>query len=318
MVRRFHSNIALDTTLVNGITGTDSSLVVASALGWPSAPFVLVIERDTASEELILVGNKSGTTFSALTRGFGGTSAVGHNAGVAILHVAVAEDFDEVYTHNHESGQGYTPISHDGLNNIQPDDHHPQSHASRHAAGQADPFLHAGAHAAGAGDQFLHAAAHLLGGGDPLGNHSPQHHGVLGVDKSWHLQVVRHRGPTNITYQTYWTSFWIATFPKPAEWTIYDLDILGLFSMLSNPGTKIAVNNHMKINGVHQNSWFFELSSPTSTGINPHHTYFLHEAATSLSSDTALEFMGDIYDTPPSQRVDLFSYVFLLLGRVRT
>lgn len=141
MVRRFHSNIAIDTTLVGGITGTDTALIVADATGWPTYPFVLVIEKDTGNEELIFVGNKSGTNFSALSRGYGGTAAIGHNEGSPIHHVAVAEDFDEVFLHNHEPSDGYTALNHASLTNIGINDHHLEDHTARHSDGSDDALL---------------------------------------------------------------------------------------------------------------------------------------------------------------------------------
>lgn len=69
------------TTLNNGGTVGigDVSLVVTSASGFPVAPFYILIES-----ELILVGAKSGTTFSSLTRGYNGTSAATHADGTAV------------------------------------------------------------------------------------------------------------------------------------------------------------------------------------------------------------------------------------------
>jgi len=89
---RNYSNIAVATTLSVTIVSGDTSLVVVSATGYPAAPFTIVIERTTANEEVILVGAKSGTTFSSLTRAFDGTSAFGHAAGVPIELVGVAQD----------------------------------------------------------------------------------------------------------------------------------------------------------------------------------------------------------------------------------
>lgn len=69
------------TTLNNGGTVGigDVSLVVTSAAGFPVAPFYILIES-----ELILVGAKSGTTFSSLTRGYNGTAAATHADGTAV------------------------------------------------------------------------------------------------------------------------------------------------------------------------------------------------------------------------------------------
>lgn len=116
MARRQYSNIAVDTTLNAGITAGDTSMVVASDVGWPSAPFVLVIEPDTVDEELVLVGAKAGTTFSSLTRGFGGTSAKTHAGGDVVKHVAVAEDYSFIWTHAHDGVDDSAPLPDHALN----------------------------------------------------------------------------------------------------------------------------------------------------------------------------------------------------------
>lgn len=88
MARRNYSNTAAITTLNGGITDTATSLVVTSASGYPTVPFTIRVE-----EEIILVGAKSGTTFSSLTRAFDGTTAVAHSNGVDVEHRAIANDF---------------------------------------------------------------------------------------------------------------------------------------------------------------------------------------------------------------------------------
>lgn len=147
MARRNYSNVAVDTTLVTGITGSATTLDVASATGWPIAPFVLVIEPGTANEELILVGAKTGVTFSSLTRGFGGTSAVAHNAAVPIKHVLVKEDHDLTWTHIHVPGTDDTAqVAHSSLAGITADQHHAQAHVISGAdhTGQLDHGVLAG------------------------------------------------------------------------------------------------------------------------------------------------------------------------------
>lgn len=88
MARRNYSNSAVATTLAAGINSSVTSLTVASASGYPTAPFTIRCEA-----EIILVGAKSGTTFSPLTRGFDGTTAVAHSLGAVIEHRAIANDF---------------------------------------------------------------------------------------------------------------------------------------------------------------------------------------------------------------------------------
>lgn len=110
MARKYFSNTAVATTLSANISNSDSSLTVASSTGYPAVPFTLAINAGTSSEEIIKVGAKSGTTFSTLTRGYNGTTARAHTSGASVKHVAVAEDFDNLYTHTHTSGDGYTNV----------------------------------------------------------------------------------------------------------------------------------------------------------------------------------------------------------------
>lgn len=128
MAARNYSNIAVATTLSSGITDSATSLTVADATGWPAAPFLLVIDPDTASEELVLVGAKSGATFSSLSRGYGGTSAVAHNASDPVTHVIAATDISLIWTHDHDTGNDFTAVDHDDLIGVSANDHHNQAH----------------------------------------------------------------------------------------------------------------------------------------------------------------------------------------------
>lgn len=129
MAARQFSNIAVETTLSSGIAGGASSLTVVSATGWPAAPFILVIEPGLGNEELILVGAKAGAVFSSLTRGFGGTSDVGHSAGDVIKHVIVGEDLALTYTHVHKPGTDDTAaVTHADILASGVDDHHNEAH----------------------------------------------------------------------------------------------------------------------------------------------------------------------------------------------
>jgi len=129
MAARQFSNIAVDTTLSSGIAGGALSLTVVDATGWPAAPFLLVIEPDLGNEELILVGAKAGAVFSSLTRGFGGTSDVGHSAADVIKHVIVGEDLALTYSHVHKPATDFTAaITHADVLTPLADDHHDEAH----------------------------------------------------------------------------------------------------------------------------------------------------------------------------------------------
>ena len=76
----------IETTLASGINGAVTSLSVASATGMPSTgTFRINIE-----DEIIIVGARSGTTLSSLTRGAEGTTAASHSSGVAVSVVLTA------------------------------------------------------------------------------------------------------------------------------------------------------------------------------------------------------------------------------------
>ena len=83
-----YSNLALPTTLAAPVNAGALSLTVASAAGYPEAPF-----RIRVGDEVMMVGARAGTTFSALTRGADGTTAAAHTTGEGVTHVVSAEDF---------------------------------------------------------------------------------------------------------------------------------------------------------------------------------------------------------------------------------
>jgi hypothetical protein len=92
---RNYSNTAVDTTLTGAIGAGDGSFVVASASGWPAAPFAAVLDPGLATEEVVQVTVKAGTTFT-VTRAFDGTSASAHSAGATVRHAAIAGDFTDL------------------------------------------------------------------------------------------------------------------------------------------------------------------------------------------------------------------------------
>jgi hypothetical protein len=97
---RFYSSTAVQTALSGGISAGNNSCIVNSVSGFPaSTPFVLSLDQNTISEELILVGGVSGTTLTGLTRGFNGTTAISHNNGASVVHVMCAQDLTDPQVH---------------------------------------------------------------------------------------------------------------------------------------------------------------------------------------------------------------------------
>jgi hypothetical protein len=87
MQRRNYTSVPASTTLNGAINSSVTSLVVTDATGFPAAPFTILVDS-----EVILVGAKSGTTFSTLTRGYDGTTAASHSDLATLAHVGIAED----------------------------------------------------------------------------------------------------------------------------------------------------------------------------------------------------------------------------------
>lgn len=99
MPRRYYSSTAARTTLSSGINSTATSITVGSVSGFPgSFPYTLILDQDTASEEVVTVTAASGTTLT-VTRGQDGTTGVSHSSGAAVNHGVSARDFDEPNSH---------------------------------------------------------------------------------------------------------------------------------------------------------------------------------------------------------------------------
>jgi hypothetical protein len=99
MASRYYSAVAQDTTITSGITLSSTTVTVASTTGYPgSFPFVLALDYNTASEELVTVTAISGLTLT-ITRGYNGTAATGHATGAVVRHVITAQDLTDAQTH---------------------------------------------------------------------------------------------------------------------------------------------------------------------------------------------------------------------------
>lgn len=96
---RYYSSISVDTALTAGVSADATSLPVSAIVGYPSQfPFTLVIDPDTAKEELCDVTGYAGLAFT-VTRGVDSTLPVAHDAGAKIKHVASGRDFRETQQH---------------------------------------------------------------------------------------------------------------------------------------------------------------------------------------------------------------------------
>lgn len=92
----------LSGSLASG-TLTNFAVITGGGAGYPTgstAPFVVVIDRGTATEEKILVTARSGDTFSGLTRGYDGAgSGQAHAAQAVVEHVYDAVSASEASQH---------------------------------------------------------------------------------------------------------------------------------------------------------------------------------------------------------------------------
>lgn len=105
MARRYYSTTAVRTTLTAGINNVETVITVGSVSGFPGTrPYTLILDSDTANEEIVTVTDGTGTTL-VVTRGVDGTAATSHSAGVAVMHGFTARDLDEPNAHvNASSG----------------------------------------------------------------------------------------------------------------------------------------------------------------------------------------------------------------------
>lgn len=137
-------------------SGTTSSFAVITSggAGYPTgatAPFVVVIDRGTASEEKILVTSRSGDTFSNLTRAYDGTSATTHAAQAVVEHVYDAASATEASAH---------------VNTVTRDDHTQYSKVDGSRAYTGSTALTATAGASAPGDAAAQGTLHTLSRSD--------------------------------------------------------------------------------------------------------------------------------------------------------
>lgn len=99
MTRRSYTGAALPTTLASPMASGDTTATIASAANLPTSNFVLTIDQGLVGEEKILVGTRTGTSLSGLTRGYDTTVATSHVVGASVLHTVAGVDLDEANAH---------------------------------------------------------------------------------------------------------------------------------------------------------------------------------------------------------------------------
>jgi hypothetical protein len=97
--RRSYAGAAPACTLTNSITAGDTSaLLTGDVTNWTttaSGPFFMVIDPGLSTEEKVLVGARTGSSLSSITRGVDGTTAASHAAGATAYPVFTATDADQ-------------------------------------------------------------------------------------------------------------------------------------------------------------------------------------------------------------------------------
>ena len=97
--RRSYAGAAPACTLTNSITSGDTSaLLTGDVTNWTttaSGPFFMVIDPGLSTEEKVLVGARTGSSLSSMTRGQDGTTAASHAAGATCYPVFTALDANE-------------------------------------------------------------------------------------------------------------------------------------------------------------------------------------------------------------------------------
>ena len=118
MTTRKYSSRSQQTTLTSAITSTATSMTVASGptvMGGrtvtPTQTFTVVIDPDTALEEIVDISNySSGNTFT-ITRGVeAGGTGIAHSAGAVVRHMITGRDLTEANDHikNETTAHGLT------------------------------------------------------------------------------------------------------------------------------------------------------------------------------------------------------------------
>jgi hypothetical protein len=81
------------------MNGSQTTMQLIDLIGIPAYPFTMVIEPDTANEEIVTVTSLASGTIVNVTRGQDGTSAVTHDLGSEVRHMITARDLQEPQDH---------------------------------------------------------------------------------------------------------------------------------------------------------------------------------------------------------------------------
>jgi len=106
MTTRKYSSRAQQTTLTSGITSGDTTMTVGSGANLMGGKtpavgetYTIVIDPDTALEEIVDVSNYASGNTLTIARGIDGSTAVAHSAGAVVRHMVIGRDLTEANTH---------------------------------------------------------------------------------------------------------------------------------------------------------------------------------------------------------------------------
>ena len=106
MTTRKYSSRAQQTTLSSGITSGDTSMTVGSGANLMGGKtptvgqtYTVVIDPDTALEEIVDVSNYTSGNSLTIARAIDGSTAVAHSAGAVVRHMIVGRDLTEANDH---------------------------------------------------------------------------------------------------------------------------------------------------------------------------------------------------------------------------
>ena len=96
---RYYSSNAAKTTLADSISSSATSLTLSAASNLPAQyPYTLILEKDTANEEIIEVTSLVGSSYQ-ITRNIDSSGAKAHAVGANVEHGVSARDFTESRSH---------------------------------------------------------------------------------------------------------------------------------------------------------------------------------------------------------------------------
>lgn len=96
-IRKEWAGGTVRTTLNGSINASATAITLTDGSSFPSGtkPFVLVIDRGTATEEKIICTSRTGNNLTVLQRGYDGSSGQSHSSGAYIEHILDAYTVDQ-------------------------------------------------------------------------------------------------------------------------------------------------------------------------------------------------------------------------------